>query len=142
MAGAMEKYKVPNRNVWDAALEVGAREQWTVRDFSPAHTKEICSWVKTGAELRMISGNTGERITPDILHEWESNSIASLVCLSFHHNIHMQLSGFMNENLSENGFAMIHESFPFALYLLLAERVSGQLGKFQIDSTQIRHFVY
>lgn len=41
-----------------------------IRVFRNGDTSVICSWVKTAADLLLISGNYAPQLTPDILQQW------------------------------------------------------------------------
>ncbi|MCK4763408.1 MAG: GNAT family N-acetyltransferase [Candidatus Aminicenantes bacterium] len=59
---------------------------------------KICSWVKTRKALRMVSGDNGDCLTPNILQKWLENSLENLVLIEIGSD---QPIGFCTISISE-----------------------------------------
>jgi len=51
----------------------------TFSSLWPGVVPEICSWVQSPEELRLISSDVGDRLDPTMLNKWRSQSIDSIV---------------------------------------------------------------
>ncbi len=67
-----------------SVLEKNKEDELFIRSFNALDSKEICSWIKTEKDLKMISGELGDKLTSSILDKWVSNSIKTLVCTNFY----------------------------------------------------------
>jgi RimJ/RimL family protein N-acetyltransferase len=56
--------------------------KYIVRSFSFSDSQEMLGWIRSAYELRMISGESGNRLTDSILNAWTSTSNAALVVAS------------------------------------------------------------
>jgi len=61
-------------------VEKNKEDELFIRPFNVLDSREICSWIKTEKDLKMISGELGDKLTSSILDKWVSNSIKAFVC--------------------------------------------------------------
>lgn len=53
--------------------------RFRVREYLPTDAATICSWVQDSETLKIISGNDAESLSPEILAEWNTTAVISLV---------------------------------------------------------------
>lgn len=57
-----------------------------VRPFLPRDIEAVCSWVPSRELLHLVSGDDGDRLTPNILQAWIQKACAAFVVASPEHS--------------------------------------------------------